>query len=116
MVRHEYASLIYIAQDQQYFAANGINLTIKNFPTGVAAVNAMLSGQVDVSVATEFVVVQEALQNAGTYTFASVSKGLDLYIVTRVETGIRNAFDLKGKTLELRWALLNNSTLADTLI
>ena len=76
----EYNSLIYIANDQNYFSTNGLQITFKNYTSGAAAVTGMLNGEVDISTASEFAVVNNAMQNASFYTFGSVSKYLNLYI------------------------------------
>ena len=39
-----YDTLIYIAMDQQYFAANGLNVSIESYPNGLAAAQGMLNG------------------------------------------------------------------------
>jgi ABC-type nitrate/sulfonate/bicarbonate transport system substrate-binding protein len=95
----EYNSLIYIANDQQYFSANGLEIKFKNYPSGAAAVKGMLNGEVDISIASEFVVASNALQNQNIYAFGTVSKYLNLYIVARTDRGINNISDLAGKRI-----------------
>lgn len=97
----EYSSLIYIANDQQYFSANGLKITIKNYTSGSAAAKGMLNGEVDVATASEFVVASNAMNNASIYAFGSVSKYLNLYIVARTDKGINNVADLTGKKIGL---------------
>ena len=95
----EYSSLIYIANDKQYFAENGLQITLKNYASGAAAVDGMLNGEVDVATASEFVTVNNALQNASIYAFGSISKYLNLYIVARTDSGITSIADLTGKKI-----------------
>jgi NitT/TauT family transport system substrate-binding protein len=95
----EYSSLIYIANDQHYFSANGLQITLTNYTSGAAAVTGMLNGQVDISTASEFVVVNNAMQNASLYAFGSVSKYLNLFVVARTDKGISNISDLVGKRI-----------------
>lgn len=95
----EYSSLIYIANDQQYFSANGLKITLKSYPSGSAAVTGMLKGDVNVATASEFVVVNNAMQNASLYAFGSISKYLNLYIVARTDKGINSVSDLPGKRI-----------------
>jgi NitT/TauT family transport system substrate-binding protein len=95
----EFTSLIYIAKDQQYFSANGLNVTLRNFASGSAAVNAMFNGEVDVATASEFVVVRNALQNSSLLAFGSVSKYLNIYLVARTDKGISHVSDLEGKKI-----------------
>ncbi len=95
----EMNALVYIADDQQYFAANGLNVTVKNFNSGAAAVNGLLNGEVDITGASEFVIAQKALENSSLYTFGSYCKSDKFYLVARTDRGIENVSDLKGKTI-----------------
>jgi ABC-type nitrate/sulfonate/bicarbonate transport system substrate-binding protein len=95
----EYDSLIYIANDEHYFSANGLKITLKNYPSGASAVAGMLKGEVDISTASEFVVVNNAMRNANLYAFGSVCKYLNLYVVARTDQGINNISDLVGKRI-----------------
>ena len=96
---HEFNSLVYIANDQQYFSDNGLNIVFKSYPSGLAAANGMLNGEVDISTTSEFVLVQEALKNESLYAFGSVSKSQNVYVVARTDRGINDVSDLKGKTI-----------------
>jgi ABC-type nitrate/sulfonate/bicarbonate transport system substrate-binding protein len=95
----EYDSLIYIADDQKYFLTNGLEIELKNYPTGAAAVRGMLNGEVDISTASEFVIANNALQKNSIYAFGTVSKYLNLYIVARTDKGINSVADLEGKRI-----------------
>jgi ABC-type nitrate/sulfonate/bicarbonate transport system substrate-binding protein len=95
----EYSSLIYIANDIQYFSASGLNVTLKNYPSGASAVSGMLNGEVDISTASEFVFVNNAIQNASLLALGSVSRYLNVYLIARTDKGIHSASDLEGKTI-----------------
>ena len=95
----EMNALVYIADDQQYFAANGLNVTVKNYNSGAAAVNGLLKGEVDITGASEYVIAQKGLENASLYTFGSYCKSDKFYLVARTDRGIENVSDLKGKTI-----------------
>jgi ABC-type nitrate/sulfonate/bicarbonate transport system substrate-binding protein len=95
----EYNSLIYVAIDQGYFSANGIKLALKNYASGVSAVNGMVKGEVDIATASEFVVVNNAMQNKNIYALGTVSKYLNLYLVARTDLGIHSISDLVGKKI-----------------
>jgi sulfonate transport system substrate-binding protein len=94
-----YDSLIYVANDQQFFSSNGLKITLKDYPSGSAAVNGMLKGETDISTASEFVIVNQAMQNASLYAFGSVSKYLNLFLVARTDKGINSISDLEGKKI-----------------
>jgi ABC-type nitrate/sulfonate/bicarbonate transport system substrate-binding protein len=95
----EYNSLVYIANDQQYFSANGLKVTLKNYISGASAARGMLNGEVNVATASEFVVANNAMQNANLCAFGSFSKYLNLYVVARTDKGINSVSDLSGKRI-----------------
>jgi ABC-type nitrate/sulfonate/bicarbonate transport system substrate-binding protein len=95
----EYNSLIYIANDQQYFSENGLKVTLKNYLSGAAAVTGMLNGEVDISTASEFVVVNNVMKNASICAFGTVSKYLNVFLVARTDRGINSASDLAEKRI-----------------
>jgi NitT/TauT family transport system substrate-binding protein len=99
LVGNEIDSLFYIADDQRYFAANGLNVTIKDYVSGAAAVNCMLNGEVDVAVGAEFVFVTKVLENQNILTIGSIDKFFNEYVVARKDLGINNIQDLEGKKL-----------------
>ena len=80
MASGEFNSLIYIANSQQYFINNGINITIKSFPSGAAAVSGMLRGESDIAIASEFVFANNILQNANIYSIGSISNYIIQYL------------------------------------
>jgi len=92
-------SLIYIANNENYFAANGLNVTFKNYGSGAQAMQGMLNGEVNIAVASEFVVVEAAVASPGFYVFGSVSKFNIYNVVARTDKGISNISDLTGKTI-----------------
>jgi NitT/TauT family transport system substrate-binding protein len=92
-------SLIYIAKDQDYFAANGLNVTIKDYTSGLAAVNGMLKNEVDIATAAEFVIVGHALKKESVRSLGSIDKFLHIYLVGRRDRGVRSVADLKGKRI-----------------
>lgn len=90
-------ALIYIAANQNYFAANGLNVTIRDYPSGSAAVNGILNNEVDVAMAAEFVIVGKAFEKANILTFGTIDKFMHIYVVSRKDRGIAVISDLKGK-------------------
>ena len=96
---NETNSLVYIANDQNYFAANGLNITFKNYSSGVADANAVLNGEVNIGIATEFIIAEEALSNSSLYMFGSNCKFLSFNMVARTDEGINSISDLNGKTI-----------------
>lgn len=94
-------SLILIADEKGYFAENGLAVTLKNYTTGAAAVDGLLAGESDIAMSAEWVFAAQALTQSHIRTFASIDKFRHVYILGRNDRGIRNASDLKGKTIGL---------------
>lgn len=92
-------SLIYIADNEHFFADNGLTVTFKNYGSGFAAMQGMLNGEVNIATASEFVVAEAAVANQGFYVFGSVSKFNIYNVVARTDESISNISDLTGKTI-----------------
>jgi NitT/TauT family transport system substrate-binding protein len=93
-------SLIYIAEDRKYFADNGIQLTIKDgYPSGSAAAERMLEGEVDLATAAETAVVGHALARRGACTLGSIDMFMHMKLIGRKNRGIKNISDLGGKKI-----------------
>lgn len=93
--------LIYVAENQNYFKDNGLNVTIKTYSSGAAATNAMLKGEVNLASATEFVLARNILSNDSLQTIGSISKFTHVYIIANKTIGIQNISDLIGKKIGL---------------
>ena len=96
---NEVDSLIYIAENQQYFASNGLNVTLKQYVSGAAAVNGVLDGEVNFAAAAEFVFVTKVLANESIRVFCAIDKFFNEYVVARTDKGINHIADLKGKQI-----------------
>ena len=95
----ELNALIYIANNQNYFAANGLKVTFKSYDSGFHAAQGMLNGEVNVASASEFVVAEDALANDSFYAFGSIAKYNIYNVVARTDKGISNISDLTGKKI-----------------
>ncbi len=82
------SALIYIADDEGFFAANGLNVTIKNYVTSLAAIDDMKKEKVDISATTEFTVAAEAFKKANISAIGSIEKFQAAYLVARKDRGI----------------------------
>ena len=91
--------MIFTAEDQHFFAANGINFTFRTYDTGLATIDDLLKGKVDIAGASEYPVVAKAFQKDNISIIASTSKSDIVYLVGRIDRGIRNTSDLKGKMI-----------------
>jgi NitT/TauT family transport system substrate-binding protein len=92
---------IYIARDQGFFARNGLSVTIREYGSGVASVNDMLTGSIDLSAQSDYVVVTNAFNHENFSVIATFDKGDFFYIIGRKDHGITNTSDLEGKKIGL---------------
>ncbi len=96
----ESLALFWIAQDQGFFSHNDLNVTSNKYDTGVASLNAVLSGGADIAVGpAEFPLVGRALQNAPIKTIGCLDKIDFIYLIGRRDRGINSISDLAGKTI-----------------
>ncbi len=96
----EATALFWIAEDSGFFKDNGLNVTIRRYDSGAAALDGMANGDADIAVGTsEFPFVTKAFQNRQIRIMANIDKGDFIYIVGRKDRGIENVSDLKGKTI-----------------
>ena len=93
------AALIYIAQDQQFFAANRLGISIKDYDTGTATTDALLKGDVDIAWVAEFPLVKRAFEKEKISIIAVVGRFNEQYLFGRKDRGINTVADLKGKKI-----------------
>jgi len=86
----EQNALIYIADDQRLFARNVLNIAIKDYDSGVTAVNGMLKGEVGIAEAAEFPFVRTLFQKEQICVIACNDKFENDYIVGRKDRRITN--------------------------
>lgn len=92
-------ALLYIAQNQGYFADNRLNVTVTDYPTGTDAVNALTAGKVDVAGSSEYVVASNALSQQNISIIASLGEAQIVDLIASNSTGITRPADLVGKTV-----------------
>ncbi len=97
----EQNALIYVAESQGLFARNGIRITIINCSSGVEAIDRMVAGEANISVAAEFPFVNAVLRNESISVIACEDKFENDYILFRSDRGISKPEDLMGKRIGL---------------
>jgi NitT/TauT family transport system substrate-binding protein len=91
------AAEAYIAQDKGFFNENSLNVTIKDYDSGVAAVDGMLRGEIDLAGAAEIALVYSAFNHQPISAITVANKVESSYLVGRRDRGIENVSDLDGK-------------------
>jgi len=93
------AAFIYIAQDRRFFEANDLGVNVKDYATGVATIDALLKGDVDIAWAAEFPFIRKAFAKEKISIIAVLSRFSDQYLFGRKDRGVENISDLKGKKI-----------------
>jgi NitT/TauT family transport system substrate-binding protein len=94
----ESTALFWIAEDRHFFEGDGLNVTLRRYDSGVAALDGVVKGEADIAVGvTEYPLVRKALQNERVRTLGSIDKGQFIYLVGRKDRGIEKGEDLEGK-------------------
>lgn len=97
----EQNTLIYVADQQGFFAQNNLKIVVKDYDSGVATVRALLKGEVDLAGASEFPFVSAAFRQESITIIATDDKFENDYLVGRRDRGIGKLADLKGKRIGL---------------
>ncbi len=92
-------TLVYIAQQENYFGQNALNVTIANYTSGAAAVNDLIKGKLNIAATAEFPLVNHALNGDNISALASIGKFQLQDLIARKDHGINTISDLKGKTI-----------------
>lgn len=95
----EVNSLILIALEQGYFTGNGLNVNIRMYPSGKAALDGMLKREVDMATASEYAFAGNVLDSRDVRMVGVINRSSVEYLVGRVDRGIKEISDLEGKTI-----------------
>ena len=96
----EQEALLWIAQDQNLFMKNGLDITLREYDTGAGSLAGMISGEVDITVGvTEFPIVRKAFERSAVSIVGVVAKIEQQFLVARRDRGIETTADLKGKSI-----------------
>jgi hypothetical protein len=72
----EQNALVYVAQQQGLFAQNHLTVAVKDYDSGVAAMEALSKGEVDLAEAAEFPFVGVALRSEPIYIIATMTMAI----------------------------------------
>lgn len=103
----EQNALLYVAENQKFFAGNGLNVIIKDYDSGVTAIDGMLKGEAQIAEAAEFPFVRAVIQKEQISMIAGNDKFQNDYLVGRKDRGINNVADLKGKRIGVTRQTIN---------
>lgn len=96
-----YTCLILVAEDQGFFARQGLDVINKHYDYGVLAIRDLLAGNVDVAVAADVAVAWNVLRGEDIRVLDTIDSADILRLVARTDRGIRKWRDWVGKKVGL---------------
>lgn len=94
-----YTRLIAIADAQGYFKKCGVEVSIRKYPSGTSALDAVLRGEVEIATVVDFRFAWEMLKDPLIRIVASQGEVFESQIIARKDRGILQPSDLKGKRI-----------------
>ena len=91
------AAICYLASLKNYFNEEGLDVDEKLFSSGRDALEVLLAEQAQFQSVSETPVVHAIIQGNDIVTIATVSEHHEARVIARVDHGINNPWDLKGK-------------------
>ena len=92
-----YSVLIAIADTKGYFTAAGLDASIKRYPSGRQALEAVARGEAQVATVADIAFAAQAIETPSLRVLASIATTNGSRIVARRDRDIRNPADLRGK-------------------
>lgn len=99
-------TLIFVAESMNYFYDKGLNITLKQYDSGAAVLEAIKNGEVNMGTSSEFSVANEALANSSINIFGTIDKFEQIKIMARKDKGIQSIYDLANKSVGLTFGTL----------
>lgn len=95
----EFSALTLVANKKGFFTKYGLNVTIRDYPSGIGAVDELMAGNSDLAYAAEFVGVSLIGQYPDMRVIGSTAKCDVISIIARKDRGIVSSRDLRGKSV-----------------
>ncbi len=96
---YEYSGLLFVANDQGFFAKKGLEVSLINYTSTVASVKGVENGNSNIALVPEYSVVTEALAQENISIIGTIDKYQSVFLVCRADKGISNVSDLNGKKI-----------------
>jgi NitT/TauT family transport system substrate-binding protein len=97
--RGETTALVYVADQFNYLKQMGLEVELREFDSGVAAVEALQKGRVDIATAADFVFASNLEEHPDLRIIAAINRSDSVYMVARKDKGVSTPSDLKGKRI-----------------
>lgn len=96
VARSTFGGPLWVAQRQGFFAAEGLTATLRPYPTGKLALEAMLRGEAEVATVAETPLVLASLAGIPFSVIANYASSTEHSLVARADRGIAAVTDLRG--------------------
>jgi NitT/TauT family transport system substrate-binding protein len=96
-----YSLFIWVAEDQDFFKKNGLDLAMTEYDSGVSAVNNLIEGKVEIATAADSVLVSNILDAPDLMILGVIDAVEDIRVIGRKDHGVHQLSDLKGKRIGL---------------
>ncbi len=95
---HPTSALALVAWKKGFFTEEGLDILVKEYPSGKLALQAMLAGECDIATTASIPVATTSLKNRDFRILATLANVTDVYrVVARTDLGIQTPADLRGK-------------------
>lgn len=111
----ELNATVYIAEDQKFFARNGLRVILRDYDSGATAAAGMLNGQTEIALAAEFPIVRQVFNKKDIINFGTMTKYENTFLIWRTDSGIKTIRDLKGKRIGVTLQTISEFYLGRTL-
>lgn len=91
------SALIYVGQERGIFKRNGLDLSLKNYQTGLYSVNDLVEGKIDVAGCAELVLALQGFKRSDLRALATLASAESVDVVARKDRGINRPEDLRRK-------------------
>ena len=91
----------WVAQREGFFAAEGLEVDLRPYPTGKLAMEAMLRGEAEVATVAETPIMLAGLAGKPLRVIANFASSGETSVIARADRGIAQPTDLKGRRVGL---------------
>jgi len=93
------AAPAFVAIAQGLFELEGLQVTVQRYPTGKAALDAVMNGEAEVATVAELPITLAVLKGSPVTIFATLSTQTDYAVLGRIDKGISTPASLEGKRI-----------------
>lgn len=91
--------LVWVAHDLGLFEQYGVDVEVSGSSSGVAALNQVQSGEIDLGASSEFAFISRAIQDPGLCIYATISASRTIRLLSRADRVGPGAAALRGKRI-----------------